>query len=484
MAVSYHLDLSLIMKYETRLAKGSCMGTHSGSAKERLTHSMLARLTRVSPRMGRIDLCAVIVAVVLAIMILVLMNQLLATHKESDETNAAFDTCQMATEQFQDTSDFLTEQARSYVNTGKYRHLESYLEEIKTRDRRGKAITSLSKHAKDDTVEALKSALAESDALAQVEYRAMRIAAEYYGLEELPNALADVELTQEEAALKGQEKFAYAYDLVYGEAYNQSKMAIHDHVQSCSKLLIDSLREELSQLEAVMDFLVQSMRACVIALLLVVVISMGATSYLLLWPMSMHAQSIRDDKPLVPSGARELRYLTDAYNDMYESIHQENESLQYEARYDALTGMLNRGAYDELLFVHRHDSALILVDIDNFKRFNDDFGHEMGDAVLVEVSATLYGSFRSTDHICRIGGDEFAVIATGFDPTFRDVIAQKIQNVAEFLRDTSNGLPAVTISVGVAFGRPGITQDGLFNEADGALYETKRRGRDGISFAE
>ena len=68
-------------------------------------------------------------------------------------------------------------------------------------------------------------------------------------------------------------------------------------------------------------------------------------------------------------------------------------------------------------------------------------------------------------------------------PSMRDVIAHKIEKVRSFLRDDSNGLPGATISVGVAFGEPGSTDDGLFQQADAALYATKRAGRDGITFA-
>jgi diguanylate cyclase (GGDEF)-like protein len=124
----------------------------------------------------------------------------------------------------------------------------------------------------------------------------------------------------------------------------------------------------------------------------------------------------------------------------------------------------------------------MLVDVDYFKHFNDDYGHDMGDAILIEVAATLYASFRSTDHVCRIGGDEFAVIMVNVGPELRDVIAHKIGQVTAFLRDTSNGLPAVTISVGVAFGDGNCSDDELFRRADEALYSVKQRGRDGFAF--
>ena len=103
--------------------------------------------------------------------------------------------------------------------------------------------------------------------------------------------------------------------------------------------------------------------------------------------------------------------------------------------------------------------------------------------MLIEVAATLYASFRTSDHICRIGGDEFAVIMTNTESSLKEVIRTKIDKVATFLRDTSNGLPSVTISVGVAFGNPRSSEDSLFKAADSALYETKRNGRDGLSFS-
>ncbi|MDO4806985.1 MAG: GGDEF domain-containing protein, partial [Coriobacteriales bacterium] len=266
------------------------------------------------------------------------------------------------------------------------------------------------------------------------------------------------------------------------DAYNKKKFSIRENTQSCSELLVGSLRNELDQYNSRIDMLLFALYVSVIVLLLVVLFEIFATNFLLLWPISLHEASIRDDEPLVPGGAKELRTLTDAYNYMYEKNHTKTASLQYEAHNDALTGLLNRGAYDELIFLHKRNSALILVDVDNFKQFNDEFGHEMGDAVLVEVAATLYASFRSSDYICRIGGDEFAVIMTNAHPELQEVIGHKIEKVAAFLRDTSNGLPSVSISVGIAFGDASSTDDGLFKQADEALYETKRRGRDGYTF--
>lgn len=461
------------------------MSDNPASSKERMAHTLLTRLHKIAPRMRVLLAGAVVVGAALTMLTTVFMQRVLETHAQADAINTKFEQCRRVTDDLQNTSDYLTNQARSYVNTGNENYLANYLNEVFVLDHRGSALKTLQELTHDERATgAMESARRESDKLSEVELYALRLAEESYESTYLPQEITDVELSEEDAQLDQEGKRAKAYELVYGADYNTQKLTIRERVQTCSELLFGSLRADLEKADEAIDFLVRSMQLSVIGLLLDVVFSMVSTIYLMLWPMALHAESIRDGLPLESLGARELRYLTDAYNEMYEKNHNETRSLEYEADHDALTGLLNRGAYDELLSEHRHDSALVLVDVDKFKNFNDDFGHEMGDAILIEVAATLFGSFRTSDYICRIGGDEFAVIATGFDRSHKGVIVRKLEKVAAFLRDTENGLPPVTISVGVAFGRYGITQDDLFKAADNALYETKRRGRDGFTFAE
>jgi diguanylate cyclase (GGDEF)-like protein len=270
---------------------------------------------------------------------------------------------------------------------------------------------------------------------------------------------------------------------VYDETYRNQKLSIRAAVQACTERLSDTLRAQIEEGAAVLESQLLWMRVGVVALVLVLLFVILSSRLLLLWPISLYEKNIQKDEPLEPGGARELRALSVAYNEMYARNHALTESLAFEAHCDALTGVNNRGSFDALVTLHKTDCALILVDVDYFKQFNDKWGHDMGDAILIEVAATLYSCFRSTDYICRIGGDEFAVIMVDAQPSMRDVIEHKIEKVRSFLRDDSNGLPGATISVGVAFGGPGSTDDGLFHQADAALYATKRAGRDGITFA-
>ena len=160
---------------------------------------------------------------------------------------------------------------------------------------------------------------------------------------------------------------------------------------------------------------------------------------------------------------------------------------------DQLTGVYNRRYFDEKLGaeVHRtsrygRELALMLLDIDHFKTINDTWLHTQGDLMLTEFGELLRQNTRTTDIICRLGGDEFAIM---FIETGRESATQKAEMLREqverfnFTRkhpDAPDPL-SVTISVGVAAWKNGLDAAALYGEADTALYESKRAGRNRIT---
>ena len=446
---------------------------------------MTAFIHKVSPSMKAINAVAIVVALLLAVATIFMTRSVVSSGAQVYKTNATYQNCQDALDEFQRSSDFLTAESREFVRTGDSAHLTAYTDDVGPNDRRSRALETLrSSSNSTEVTKALEHAKQLSVDLSHIELYAMRLAAHALGTAgNLPSMIADVTLTQEDLALSTEQQLEKAENLVTGEEYVTAKLEIGTQVQICSNKLVNTLQSELERQNAELHTHLGLADAGLVSLVLVVAVSILSTTLFLLIPMKAHEASILNEEPLEPAGAQELRYLTSAYNKMYEKNQIKTSSLYHEAHVDALTGMLNRASYDELLFEYRHRCALILVDIDNFKKFNDDYGHEMGDAILIEVSATLFGSFRSTDHICRIGGDEFAVIMADADSSMRETIERKLEKVSLFLRDTSNGLPSVTISVGVAYGTETSTVDEIFLAADGALYETKRNGRDGCTFA-
>ncbi len=163
--------------------------------------------------------------------------------------------------------------------------------------------------------------------------------------------------------------------------------------------------------------------------------------------------------------------------------------LAYLAYHDQLTGLANRVLFRErtsrsMASVDREAGslALLLVDLDGFKKVNDTYGHEAGDTLLVEISKRLVDAARTTDVVARLGGDEFAIVVCG-NARIEDVllVAERIQQVARQPVTYRNQTLAVGCSIGVAFYPDhGPTLDDVVRRADIALYRAKAASREKI----
>lgn len=171
------------------------------------------------------------------------------------------------------------------------------------------------------------------------------------------------------------------------------------------------------------------------------------------------------------------------------------EQVRRDAMTDALTNLANRKAFDEELLRACEESdrkrkpmTLAVLDIDHFKRFNDTWGHQTGDQVLRYVASVIGRISKSPRVAARYGGEEFAVIFPGETATVVEAALNRIREEigARSLRrrSTNDELGAVTISAGLAQRRPGETGADLLDRADGALYASKRGGRNRVSNGE
>jgi diguanylate cyclase (GGDEF)-like protein len=166
----------------------------------------------------------------------------------------------------------------------------------------------------------------------------------------------------------------------------------------------------------------------------------------------------------------------------------ENQSIR-----DSLTGLFNRRFMEVALERELHRAsrrgvsvALLMLDVDHFKDFNDTFGHEAGDVVLREVGDCFLQSVRSEDIVCRYGGEEFVIILPEISEIHAAERAEKIRAQVNKLRVQHKGKPLgpVSISVGLAiYPSPANSPDELLRLADLALYEAKRGGRNKVQIA-
>jgi diguanylate cyclase (GGDEF)-like protein len=154
---------------------------------------------------------------------------------------------------------------------------------------------------------------------------------------------------------------------------------------------------------------------------------------------------------------------------------------------DPLTGLLNRNALDQRLGELEGEPsgeeegiahALLLCDLDNFKRVNDQFGHGAGDAVLQDVAYTMRAMLRAGDSIYRVGGEEILVVLPGAGKVEAIEIAERLREAVRQRRPI--GI-SVTVSIGVAVSPRGLVDtDDLVGRADAALYAAKASGRDRV----
>jgi len=156
---------------------------------------------------------------------------------------------------------------------------------------------------------------------------------------------------------------------------------------------------------------------------------------------------------------------------------------------DALTGLRNRRYFDDTLMrdiqlAKRNQTALSLLicDIDHFKKFNDEFGHEAGDVALQQVATELKQHFRESDIPCRLGGEEFVVLMRDADIKAAMAKAEKLRaDIADkpiYYRDQDLG--KLTISIGVVEWQDENEGDDLLRMADKALYSAKQGGRNRV----
>jgi two-component system, cell cycle response regulator len=163
------------------------------------------------------------------------------------------------------------------------------------------------------------------------------------------------------------------------------------------------------------------------------------------------------------------------------------ETVRRAAATDGLTGVANRASFDEALrkelarAARREDDvSLLLLDIDHFKRLNDAHGHQAGDEVLRRVAAQLAVACRDFDTPARYGGEEFAIVLPATPGEEALVVAERLRRAIA----GTGGATAVTVSVGVAtFPLDGPTPAALVAAADGAMYASKRGGRDRVTAA-
>lgn len=399
-----------------------------------------------------------------------------------------FIVCEQSSELIKESTNYLTDQARLFVVTHKEIYALAYLDEINHTKRQQTALEKLEKvcSEKDLALQRLKIALEQANSLISMELYAIRLAYKLKGGENIPDQIKAIQIRAIDENIQREKLHETAINNLFGEGYLIYKTRINENCKLTIAAIEQQIKNELNINANELGSNIRKLRLLFFVLLIINVILFIAFTYLVILPLERFKTSIAKDEKLNIIGSLECKHLAESYNEIYELKAKNEKSLLKKAEYDALTGILNRRAFDQICSTSsekQYPIALLLIDMDNFKYINDNFGHSGGDIALKELARILTETFRAEDYIARIGGDEFAAILPNCTVKASRIIKKKILAVNEKLLNIQDNIKPVSISVGVAFSEKGFTED-LFKKADKALYIVKEKGKRGCEIYE
>lgn len=392
--------------------------------------------------------------------------------------------CQDSSRVIKDSVNYLAEQSRLFVLTRNTAYAESFLNEKDVKKSREKALEQLGEICSEDELayQRLRVAQNQADNLISIEVYAIRLIYESLKDEsvKIPESIESVKLREIDENLSKEKLQKYAFDMLLGDGYLLYKQRVDDNCNLAVESMENEIKDELKINSATLEENLKFEHILQILLFAFSTVIFIFLNVLVLHVLKEFTKAIQKNERLPFKGAAELKFFAETYNSIYEIKKKNEKNLIFDAEYDALTGILNRRAYNQICKKCAEEKgkiALILIDLDNFKNINDTYGHSGGDTALKEVARLLRENFKSDDYVCRIGGDEFAVIMKEVKAKAGEAILRKIRSINELLAGIKE-LSNVSVSAGAALSDEGYSKD-LYEKADKALYYVKDHGRSG-----
>lgn len=443
----------------------------------------------------------IIIGILTGIFILVFFctREIVTVRQRGQEKNALQEEkwfCEQQSRALKEASDYLTDQFRRYLYTGNEEEMEQYWEEAEQLQNREQVMEALRQvDLTEEEWSLINRARDESYLLEEKETWAMRLKAEAGGVprEMMPLPLQNVRLSEEEQQLPPAEKNRLALGFVEGDEYQDSKDRINESLKAFESLLNSRKTAEVREAELrvnealrlveLYNLLTVASVACLVAVFYIFIIM----PFMRYSKELEHVSSV-EDKILSPCGSAEMRTFAKKFNDVYADLRRQQRKLEHMNAIDVLTSIANRATLDDyirnLIDAGKTNIGLLMMDVDNFKSFNDSYGHLVGDQVLIQLGKCFDRIAVNEGGIAgRIGGEEFIVVIPSVNPEQMDDVAVKIMESVRNIQADDLGIPhariQITVSVGSTIWKKGRAGDlnALIHQADMALYQAKGKGK-------
>ena len=285
-----------------------------------------------------------------------------------------------------------------------------------------------------------------------------------------------------------------ALDILYSKDYHKAKEKIMLPIDYFLELIDYRTQKTLDHYNQKIDTYINNMIILFIIFALGLIISMSLLKRRLLIPLKHLSQSIawhkegRRDFEAKALFRDEIGVLTDEFNALMKSLNEKYDLIKQISISDTLTGVYNRKFYNEKISElfssykrYGRTFSILMFDIDDFKFINDTYGHDTGDRVLIKMSQLVQENLRQTDYLCRLGGEEFAVLLPDISIDEAKSVAEKIRK--ELSQSILIPQRIVTVSIGVTEVRPNDNEDIIYKRVDKMLYIAKKDGKNRIEVA-
>ena len=273
-----------------------------------------------------IHLAMIACAVIIAVLLVLSTYQASSVFSAMSRETGNYIVRQKAAHDLMEASDYLTENVQRFTLDGDTAYLNNYFEEAFNSRRREAAIVSMSEGGADQMlVQQLQEAMAESQTLMYREYYAMKLVIEALEIQDYPDTLRTVELTESDAFMEAEEKMDLARDMVMGAEYYASKEKIRSRLKYDLETLDQQMNQTRRDTSARMMRELTQLRIVTIVMTVILIALIVLTAWLSTLPLIGAAGSIRERKKIVPTGSREFRKLAESYNEMFDSLHPTKE---------------------------------------------------------------------------------------------------------------------------------------------------------------